>query len=374
MRQALYENKSPIVWFHAASLGEFEQGRPVMETLRIERPDVKILLTFFSPSGYEIRQNYDGADWIFYLPIDSPSNARNFVDIVNPTVAVFIKYEYWYCYLKYLNREKIPVLLVSAIFRENQFFFHRIGGFYRTALRWIDHYFVQDHKSLDLIKSIGIQDAEITGDTRYDRVLSIASEAKSFPLIDAFKSDESIMVCGSTWPSDIEVLTPFIKEQIGNMKFIIAPHNLSENEIDSIASQFENAVRYSRASEYDISEKDVLIIDNIGMLSSLYRYGEFAYVGGALRGSLHNTLEAAVYGIPVVFGDAHSNEKFREAVDLVESGGAFAVTTPEGLIKLFDELTEIENYSRAALAAGQLVKSRAGATRKVITKMLELLP
>jgi len=371
---AIENNPGKWVWFHAASLGEFEQGRPVIEALKDQHPDIKILLTFFSPSGYEVRNNYEKADYICYLPLDTPAAAKYFVQTVQPAVAVFIKYEFWYYYLKYLELEKVPILMISCIFRENQLFFHPAGRFYHKALKRINHFFVQDEKSQRLISDIGIQNTTVSGDTRFDRVVTIAQDAKDIPIAASFTKDNSVMVLGSTWPSCMEHLTPFIHHYKGSLKFIIAPHNISEPELAKLESDFENCIRYSKAEAENVSKFEVLIIDNIGMLSSLYRYGDFAYVGGAFRGALHNTLEAAVYGIPVCFGEHMNNQKFIEAIELVAYGGGFTFRSFDELDVRFKRLMENEvSYKRMARASGEFVKSRTGATEKVMAKISELL-
>ncbi len=367
------DNTRPVVWFHAASLGEFEQGRPVIEALKKDKPHIAILLTFFSPSGYEIRKNYEHADWVVYLPIDTPRNARFFIETVKPSAAVFIKYEYWYFFLKYLHLSNTPILMVSAIFRENQLFFHRFGGFYRKALRWINYYFVQDEHSDELIKSIGITESVISGDTRFDRVLAIAEEAQPYEIVEHFKQSETAMVLGSVWSSDLDIIESFIKENQQDIKFIIAPHNVNEEEIAMVESRFDSTIRFSEATTLTVEEARILIIDNIGMLSSLYRYGEYAFIGGAFRGALHNTLEAAVYGIPIFFGEHASNEKFKEAIDLTAAGGAFTFETVEQLNEKFDELLEVEAYTQASRSAGKFVRSNAGATGKVVDQLNQLL-
>lgn len=373
LRESLPGNGSPIVWFHAASLGEFEQGRPVMEALKKSKPETKILLTFFSPSGYEIRKNHEGADWVCYMPIDSPRNAQDFVRIVNPSVAVFIKYEYWYYFLRELNKRSVPTLMVSAIFRETQLFFHPFGAFYRRALRWISYYFVQDEKSKQLLdEEVGIKTAEITGDTRFDRVITIANGAQTIEKIERFKEAKKAIVFGSTWTSDMSICADFIRKKVADYKIIIAPHNIGETDIEGLEKQFENTVRYSQY-EADHSAQ-IMIIDNMGMLSSVYKYADYAIIGGAFRGSLHNTLEAAVYGIPIFFGDHQNNEKFLEAIGLINAGGGFTFESVHQLEKTFTRLEEDKFYKLACDASRNYVVKNSGATNKVMTKMLELLP
>lgn len=368
------DQKADVVWFHAASLGEFEQGRPVMEALKRERPETKIFLTFFSPSGYEIRKNYENADWVFYLPLDSPNNAEFLIKTINPKLAVFIKYEFWYYYLRELKTRGIPTLLISCIFRSNQIYFKSNGRFFLPILRGIDHYFMQDEESQLLAKQIAIDQATVVGDTRFDRVIEIAQKAKEIPVIERFKGQNRLMILGSTWPSDIRQLTSFIEEYQDKMKFAIAPHNIGKTDIEALLKILPTAVKFSDSENAELDASRIMIIDNMGMLSSLYRYGDFAFIGGAFRGALHNTLEAAVYGIPVCFGEHEKNKKFKEAIGLVENGGAFTFTTPEQLSEKFKQLfINPGQYDKMSAAAGDFVKANAGATPLIIKKILNIL-
>ncbi len=363
--------KGTVVWIHASSLGEFEQGRPVIEKLKEEKPDISILLTFFSPSGYEIRKNYEYADWVYCLPLDTPSHASQFVQIVDPVLVIFIKYEFWFHYLKELQQKHVPVLIVSAVFRKNQMFFNWKGRFFKPVLRGIRHYFVQDETSERLIRAF-TDNVTVTGDTRFDRVIDIASEAQHFKVVDQFTGNHKVMVLGSTWPGDMKVMIPFMCKYASKLKFIIAPHNIKEEEILTIESALEHTTRYSVSKSPD--EARVLIIDNIGMLSSLYRYGEYAYVGGGFRGALHNTLEAIVYGIPVFIGAHENNQKFAEAVALEKLGVAFSCATFGELDKAFNALfQDQENYKRTAELAGNFVRSRSGATARAMEKIRQLV-
>jgi 3-deoxy-D-manno-octulosonic-acid transferase len=306
--------------------------------------------------------------------MDTPSNARRFVSMVQPKLAVFIKYEFWYYYLKHLEARDVPILMISCIFRENQLFFHPVGRFYHKALKRISHFFVQDEKSQRLIGDIGIKNTTVGGDTRFDRVVSIAREARRIEVAEEFIGTERVMVLGSTWPSCMEVLHGFIEHYKERLKFIIAPHNISEPEIEKLEADFEHTIRYSQATGADLTTPRILIIDNIGMLSSLYRYGHFAYVGGGFRGALHNTLEAAVYGIPVFFGEHINNQKFIEAIELVEHGGAYSFRSTEELELRFQRLFENDvSYRRVAGAAEAFVESRTGATEKVMNQILKRL-
>ena len=336
----------PLVWFHAASLGEFEQGRPVMEALKKARPEVRILLTFFSPSGYEIRKNYTGADFIFYLTADTPRNARHFIRSVQPDAAVFVKYEYWYNYLHQLHKQHIPTYLISAIFRKEQPFFRRWGGLHRKMLRFFTHLFIQDEESARLLSSIGVQNFEQTGDTRFDRVKQIADAARNIGIVERFLNGSPAVVCGSTWPPDEDLLLDYINRDESGFKWIIAPHEIGESHIKNILEKCKAcAVRYSQEGS-DLSEAKVLIVDCIGLLSSVYRYGQIAYIGGGFGAGIHNTLEAAVYGIPVIFGPRY--RKFNEAVRLIQTGGAFSIQNKTELDELLDTLLRNEAITKTA--------------------------
>lgn len=356
--------KGRLVWFHAASLGEFEQGRPVMEALKRQEPETRILLTFFSPSGYEVRKNYSGADYILYLPADTPSNARFFVQTLQPAAAVFIKYEFWYNYLNELHRRCIPTYLISAIFRKEQPFFKSWGGLHRRMLGYFTRLFVQDSGSVRLLASIGVQQAEQTGDTRFDRVKQIAADALRIEQVEQFLNGAPALVCGSTWGPDEELLLAYMNDYSGPYKLIIAPHEIHESRLRSILDKCRKpAVRFSR---YIAGENaDVLIIDCIGLLSSVYRYGKIAYIGGGFGAGIHNTPEAAVYGIPVLFGPKFG--KFREAVELKERGGAFSIRTAGELKELLDTLTASDPIREAAgRRAGEYVNSQLGATAVIV--------
>lgn len=323
LRETLKENDR-VVWFHCASLGEFEQGRPVIEAFRVKYPEIKILLTFFSPSGYEIRKNYQGADHIFYLPLDTYWNSKKFLDIVNPIATIFVKYEFWYFYLNGLKKRGIPTYVISAIFRSDQAFFKWYGGWYRKFLTNFQHLFVQNEKSKELLASIGVNNVTVAGDTRFDRVISNAKAAKVIPLIEQFIGDSKVLVAGSTWPKDEEIIIEHLKTNPHNLKLIIAPHEIHEQEIEKLRNCFGlKTLRYTKPEECNPSDAQVLIIDTIGILSSIYRYGNISYIGGGFGVGIHNTLEAAVFGIPVIFGPNYL--RFQEAVELIESGTAKAI-------------------------------------------------
>ncbi len=363
----------PIVWFHAASLGEFEQGRPVMEAFRDAYPHYRILLTFFSPSGYEVRKDYAGADYVFYLPIDTPDNARRFVQLVKPRLVFFIKYEFWANYLHELHQANIPVLSFSAIFRPNQLFFKPYGGFYRQLLRQFNHLLVQNQESVDLLKSVDITNVTLAGDTRFDRVAQTVATVRTIPVAEAFKNGQPLLVVGSAWPLDMDVLVPFLNQFAQPLKVIVAPHEIDADTIaDWQKRLIHSSVRYSDVDPTDLSvlaAKRVLFIDNVGMLSSLYQYGEFAFIGGAFREGLHNILEAATFGMPIFFGPIY--DKFQEAVDLVAEGGAFPVRTVDELQLAFAR--QYADRSKAAQITRLYVQRNIGATARVMDVATKLL-
>ena len=354
------------VWFHAASLGEFEQGRPIMESLKNSHPEYKILLTFFSPSGYEVRKDYQGADIICYLPMDMSWNVKRFLDIVQPDCAIFIKYEFWMNYLLELKKRQIKTYIVSAIFRESQLFFKWYGGYYRNLLKSFNHLFVQNDESVRLLHSIGFDNVTKVGDTRFDRVADIASNAKELPIVQLFKSDKKVLVAGSSWPNDENILLPYFNQNFP-LKLIIAPHEIDEEHLQSIISQLKRPyIRYSQATIENIKEADCLIIDCFGLLSSIYRYGEIAYVGGGFGVGIHNILEAAVYGIPVIFGP--NFRKFQEAVDLQQKGGAFVIENYESFSQIMSEFLGENSslYSSACKVSNDYSQANKGATSKVV--------
>lgn len=373
IQQAFTSNSAKVVWVHCASLGEFEQGRPLIEKLKQEFPDYKILLTFFSPSGYEVRKNYALADGVYYLPWDTKRNATSFLDAVKPALAVFVKYEFWYHYATELKKRSIPTLSIASIFRSEQLFFKPYGGFYSGILKKFSHFFVQNYASADLLKSIGITSVSVAGDTRFDRVVEIASNAASIPLAEVFKGEEKVMVVGSAWPEDMEVLAPFINEQGRHLKFIIAPHEIDETSLTRIEQGIlQKHVRFSKANDKSVSDCSVLIIDNIGLLSRLYRYGEFAYIGGAFGKGLHNVLEAACYGIPIFFGNK-SYQKFQEATDLINRGGAFEVADDHDLSTKYEMVTAPENFLMACEVTKAYVHENLGATDKIMSYCRNIL-
>lgn len=361
------------VWFHAASLGEFEQGRPLMEQLRREHPEYKILLTFFSPSGYEVRKNYEGADIICYLPLDTIRNARRFLRAVRPEMAFFIKYEFWYNYLHILKHRGVPVYSVSSIFRPNQIFFKWYGRQYGHVLRCITKYFVQNEVSRELLAKIGITNATVIGDTRFDRVLQIKQAAKILPIVDAFKHSSAdgqgqasrVFVAGSSWGPDEDIFIPYFNAH-PDWKLIIAPHVISEEHLAAITSKLScTPVRYTQATPETAAEARCLIIDCFGLLSSIYRYGEVAYVGGGFGVGIHNVPEAAVWGVPVIFGP--NNKRFQEAQDLLACGACFEITGSDDFRSTFDRLdSDASLLKTCGEASARYVLDHAGATEKIM--------
>lgn len=357
---------SRYVWFHAASLGEFEQGRPIMERLRREHPELKILLTFFSPSGYEVRKNYEGADIICYLPLDTYFNARRFLNLVHPEVAFFIKYEFWWNYLHILKRRNVPVYSVSSIFRPNQVFFRWYGRTYSNVLKCFTRFFVQNEVSRQLLAKLGITEVEITGDTRFDRVLQIKSQAKSLPIVEAFRQDYKVFVAGSSWPPDEDIFIKYFNGR-DDWKLIIAPHVIGEDHLQQILSKLKGkAVRYTEATPESVADAKILIIDCFGLLSSIYGYGHVSYVGGGFGVGIHNVLEAAVWNIPVIFGP--NNERFQEAQDLLASDGGHQIDGYQQFESLMNGYIADDSLRKAdGDKAAQYVSSKAGATRKILS-------
>jgi 3-deoxy-D-manno-octulosonic-acid transferase len=361
-------NNEPLIWVHCASLGEFEQGRPLIEKIKKEKAGVKILLTFFSPSGYEIRKNYGAADYVYYLPSDTPANTREFISLVKPDAALFVKYEFWFNYLSELKRQEIPTYLVCGIFRAEQHFFKNYGAWFRMQLSAFTHFYLQDTASKELLNSIGYTNTTVAGDTRFDRVMEISNTTREINFIKKFIGNEKAIVAGSTWNEDIQVLSGFRFREAG-FKLIIAPHEVAETSIQSTIQQFNNlqTIRYSQANEQTMATADILIIDNIGMLSSLYKYGSIAFIGGGFGKGIHNILEAAAFGLPVVFGPNY--HKFNEAKELILKGGAFSVTSSDGLKNKIDLLNQPDVLKMAAFAAKNYVSSNAGATEKIISSI-----
>lgn len=355
------------VWFHFASLGEFEQGRPVVEALKKAEPDTKIIISFFSPSGYEIRKEYPLAFAVCYLPLDTPSNAHAFIELIKPKYAVFTKYEFWFYFFRSLHQKGIPLYLISSIFRKNQVFFSWYGGLYRQMLGFVSYFFVQNEESKALLHHVGITQVAVSGDTRFDRVAEHAKNKKELKEIKAFCGSSKVLVAGSTWPADDELLTSII-EKHSNWKFIIAPHEISEANLQGLEKQLAGkTIRYSKLVNNPSISPSVLIVDTIGLLSSLYAYGTIAYIGGGFGKGIHNTLEAAAFGLPVIFGPNY--QKFQEAKDLIELKAGFSIQNEAELNECFDSL-EADTKNSAGAKAKAYVDAHTGATAQILEKIL----
>ena len=375
--------EAQYVWFHAASLGEFEQGRPLIEELRRRHPQYKILLTFFSPSGYEVRKDYPGADIVTYLPLDTIANARRFLRAIRPVMAFFIKYEFWYNYLHILKHRHVPVYSVSSIFRPGQVFFRWYGSEYGRVLRCFTHFFVQNQVSKDLLAKLKITDVSIVGDTRFDRVLQIKQQAKVLPVVEQFKSSGKVFVAGSSWLPDEEIFIPYFLKEKPDWKLIIAPHKIDEDHLQQIEKLLEGrrVVRYTEMMKCQSpatnpqspltetpSEADVLIIDCFGLLSSIYRYADIAYVGGGFGVGIHNLPEAAVWGVPVFFGP--NNQRFQEAQDLKECGGGVEIADYGDFRSKMEAFAgDPSKCEEAGRRAGNYIKEKSGATEKVLSAL-----
>ena len=354
-----------IAWFHCASLGEFEQGRTVIEKLKKGSPGLKILLTFFSPSGFEIRKNYAHADWVFYLPAESKKIAARFIDIVRPTIVVFVKYEFWFYYLTELKSRNIPVFLIAAIFRKKQPFFKWYGGLHRSMLQCFEKIYVQDNNSILLLKNIQLENTEKAGDPRVDRVLEIAGEGRAYPLIKDFCKSNPVLVAGSTWKKDEQILSKWInKEENRNWKLIVAPHDISNKRIKEVLNIFgQKAVLYSALKNKEFTN-NILIIDNIGMLAWLYQFGKIAYIGGGFGDGIHNTLEPMAFNLPVLYGPKFL--KFREAVEMQKSGGHFTFKNEDEFSSTMKKLTNEKVYDQATNAVFQFMNYNKGTTATIV--------
>ncbi|MBI1223982.1 MAG: 3-deoxy-D-manno-octulosonic acid transferase [Bacteroidetes bacterium] len=364
-----------VVWMHCASLGEFEQGRPVIETLRNEKPEVIVLLTFFSPSGYEVRKEYPLADWVFYLPSDTKFNAQRFLQTVQPDLAIFVKYEFWYHFLSQLKEKKVPSVLISAVFRPSHPFFKWYGGLHREMLRSFSKILVQDKASLQLISTFNFTNTEVyqTGDTRVDRVLDIVLNHKSLPLVEDFCGDSNILICGSTWPADEAMLYSIFSNKIfQDWKFILAPHDVQLAHLQDIESKIaEPFIRYSQLISNKPNNAKVLLIDNIGLLSTIYSYGKLAFIGGGFGSGIHNTLEPAAFGLPVIFGP--NFEKFEEAVWFVNYGGGFVVKDGRQLEEILIKLSDDNMRKKSSGTVKTYIEQQAGASQKVLKQLNMLL-
>ena len=369
------DDPAPRVWFHCASLGEFEQGRPLLEAHRRAYPGTKLVLTFFSPSGYEIRKDWPGADYIFYLPLDTRGNAQAFLDVVQPRLVVFVKYEFWYHFLSETHRRGIPAIVVSAIFRADQVFFKPWGRFFRQILTRFAHIFTQNEASAVLLRNSGLARVSVAGDTRFDTVVATAlAAARSLPMVDAFVADGApVLVVGSSWPEDLPILLPLLSRYHGQLRVLLAPHEVTEANLRLVETTFAGQVqRYSQADAGTVAQARVLLFDNVGLLSQLYRFGEYSYVGGAFGKGLHNTLEAAAFGLPLFFGPTYA--KFQEAVELVALKCAFPVQNAAELEAAFTYLWHHED-ARLQLQDTMLdyVHDQAGATRIIMAALPSLL-
>ncbi len=373
-----WENKFSInpktkkVWLHFASLGEFEQGKPLLQAIRQQHPKKEIIITFFSPSGYEIRKNSPLGDYILYLPLDTVDNAIEFLDLFKPELAIFNKYEYWYHFYKELHKRKIPLYVTSAIFRPKQVFFKWYGGFNRIILSFVTHFFVQNKESAELLIGLGLNNFTICGDTRFDSVLDLTKNKKEFTLIEKFKGDGKLLIAGSTWPADESIIATYIRNLDENWKVIFAPHEIGDDKISGLEILLgEKSVRYSELSSGSKqlnSAVKCIIIDNIGMLSSLYSYGEVAYIGGGFGDGIHNTLEAAAWGLPVIFGSNYQN--FQEAKDLITVGGGFTIANQQEFNAVFDKLVDKQEFRRDAGEKAKIyVAQNTGATEVIIKKI-----
>lgn len=361
-----------LAWFHCASLGEFEQGRPIIEAFKIQHPDYLILLTFYSPSGYEVRKAYAGADLILYMPLDTQSNARRFVETVKPDIVFYVKYEFWFNFLSYLQSKQIPTILVSAVFRPEQHFFKGYGEWPRKILKGFTKIFVQNENSKELLEFIGIENVEVSGDTRFDRVAAVASQPKEIEIAKSFSEKHRVMVAGSTWPADEELIFGLIEKGVPNLRFIIAPHEIKADHIDSLMHRAGvKAVRFSMTNPQDVKNAEILIVDSIGMLSQLYQYGVLAYIGGGFGVGIHNILEAAAFGLPVFF--ASNYHKFNEAKELIALKGAFEVTTPEDLVtKVKELLSDQLKLKNASKISKKYVSDNCGATALILDRITYL--
>lgn len=364
--------KSKVLWMHCASLGEFEQGRPVLEAYKKLHPEVKVLLTFFSPSGFEVRKNYPLAQWVTYLPFDRPATVKRFINFFQPDIALFVKYEFWHNYIQELDKRDIPLFLVSGILRENQIFFKYYGGFFRRSLRKINWFFLQNDTSLQLLKSIGVDHASVSGDTRFDRVLQIAENTPSYAVIEEFCGNSKVFIVGSSWPEDEQILLPVLKKMLpADWKIIIAPHEITDNHLAKIASYFDRqdfAIYTEVVDERMSTDARMLVLDTIGMLSAVYRKADIAYIGGGFGKGIHNTLEAATFSVPVLFGPRY--QQFKEAVELIKSGGAFTFSGSSELQVLLKSLFNNRVYlNQSGQAAGNYVRKNSGATTAILEKL-----
>ena len=363
----IYKKFEKSLWFHFASLGEFEQGRPLLEQARKNQPEIKIVVTFFSPSGYEIRKNTPLADAVYYLPLDTAANARKFIEAIKPSAAIFTKYEYWYHYFNELHQKEIPLYVISGIFRPDQVFFKWYGGLHRKMLGFVTYFFVQDTSSKELLQTLGIINVEVSGDTRFDRVWANAQHPTELPVINQFKNNHKLFIAGSTWPDDEALVATLVKDY-ADWKFIFAPHEIDEDKIEKLTGllPLNSVIRYSQieTNQISLNNYQTLIIDNIGMLSSLYQYADVAFIGGGFGVGIHNTLEAAAFGLPVIFGPNY--DKFKEAKDLISIKGGYSINNEPELKATVAYITEdIQRYNETCQIVRDYVKQNTGATKTI---------
>lgn len=359
---------APVIWFHCASLGEFEQGRPVIEKIKAQYASYKILLTFFSPSGYEIRKNYSGADYVFYLPLDTVANAKKIIALVKPKMVFFVKYEFWFNYLNELKKNKVNTYLISGIFRENHYFFKSYGWWFRKQLKCFTHFFLQDAESAILLNSIQYNNISVNGDTRFDRVAEITKNVKPIELVKEFTTNKKVFIAGSTWNEDEQIILTQNFKALG-FKIIITPHEIHEHRLKQLETNFSNytCLRFSKANQQNVKTADLLIIDNIGILSHLYQYGSFAFIGGGFGKGVHNILEAATFGLPVMFGPNY--QKFTEAKQLLHLGGAFSVGSSIQFNETIQLLMDTSKLQLAAAISKKYVVENTGATDIILSSI-----
>ncbi|PJJ84008.1 3-deoxy-D-manno-octulosonic acid transferase [Mucilaginibacter auburnensis] len=374
-REQVVKPQKNSLWFHFASLGEFEQGRPVLEELKKQYPYHPVIITFFSPSGYEVRKNTPFAEAVYYLPLDTSANAQHFIERIDPLVAVFTKYEYWYYFFSELKKREVPLYIISGIFRPNQIFFKWYGALHRKILSFVTYFFVQDERSVQLLNDISVNHTTISGDTRFDRVWANAQQPKAIPYIEEFKNGQQLFIGGSTWPVD-EALLAVLFRQYPEWRFIFAPHEISEDKINGLLKLFpqNTAIRYSQliAQRVQPVAQRVLVIDNIGMLSALYQYADIAYIGGGFGVGIHNTLEAAAFGLPVIFGPEY--KRFKEARDLVAEGAGFSIANEAELTGIAGKLmNNAQDLAAAAQKAQTYVQQNVGATPKIVAHIQQHL-
>jgi len=367
------QDNKRIIWFHCASLGEFEQGLPVMESIKLTYPEYLIYISFFSPSGYEIQKNHKVADCVFYLPADTGSNADKLLGLLDPIAVFFIKYEFWFYYLRACSDRNIPVFSISTILRPDQLFFKFYGGFYRKILTLFAHFFVQNMETKELLNGLGLTNVTISGDTRFDRVNAISKEQPSIDIIENFKMNHNLVVLGSAWKQDIDLWNSYISEN-DNLKFIIAPHHINEENLKYIEKKIRsNILRYSKSSN-DFGNNSVLIIDNIGMLSAIYRYADITYVGGAFGEGLHNILEPATFGKPIIIGKAASNKKYHEVTALIKEGGAFEISNSSELRTIMNNLlSDSALRQHVGKSCRDFVNANLGSTDKIMEEINPIL-